>query len=238
MQDQNEKEIGMLADEQLFGEEGSSEESGRGRGKPGDGKAEESMEMLSGIITRMGLALRVTIREDGERIILDVDGNDAGRAIGKKGQTLDALQFLINKMMNRTSHGRRFIVVDSGDYRERHDEQLIHMAKREAKKAMDSGRIITLEPMPARDRRVIHLSLAKFNGVSTKSNGEGSGRRIQIIPQGARRKPQGGGTGYGGAQGYNKEGRGNGGGNNGQRPRTERALEPEAALILPMDEEG
>ncbi len=182
------------------------EDEGRGRGgdaggkahstgAPGDGKAEDAMEFLSGLIYRMGLSARVTVREDGERVVLDVAGPDAGRAIGKKGMTLDAMQFLVNKVVNRFPDSRRYIVVDSGDYRDRHDEGLMSLAQREAKRAVDSGRVVTLEPMPARDRRVIHLSLAKFAGISTKSSGEGIGRRIQIIP--ANRTGGGGGGGGG-----------------------------------------
>jgi spoIIIJ-associated protein len=160
-------------------------------------KAEEACTALIGIIARMGLEAQVSVRERGERIVLDVSGADAGRAIGKKGQTLDALQFIVNKVVNRFPDSRRYVIVDSGDYRERHDQSLVSMARREAKRAVQQGRTITLSPMPARDRRLIHLSLAKFPGVTTRSNGEGLGRRIQIIPsrgsQGAtmqRRRPR------------------------------------------------
>ncbi|MGE0792082.1 MAG: protein jag [Sandaracinaceae bacterium] len=152
-----------------------------------DGKADYAKEVLEGILDRMGLDTDVDVREDRDRVVLDVSGPDAGRAIGKKGQTLDALQFLVNKVVNRFPEGRRYIVVDSGDYRERHDANLVNMARREAKRAVEQGRTITLQPMPARDRRLIHLSLAKFEGVTTKSNGEGLGRRIQIIPAGGSR---------------------------------------------------
>lgn len=152
------------------------------QGEPGDGKAEEALDAVGGILDHMGLDTDVDIREDGERVVLDITGPDAGRAIGKKGQTLDALQFLANKIVNRFPQGRRHIVVDSGDYRERHDKSLVSMARREAKRAVQEGRVVTLEPMSARDRRVIHLSLAKFSGVTTCSEGEGMRRRIQIIP--------------------------------------------------------
>ena len=152
-----------------------------------DGKADYAKEVLEGIIDRMDLEADVSIREDDERVVLDVTGEDAGRAIGKKGATLDALQFLVNKIVNRFPDGRRYIVVDSGDYRERHDKSLVSMARREAKRAVEQGRTITLQPMPARDRRLIHLSLAKFPGVTTRSNGEGLGRRIQIIPSSGSR---------------------------------------------------
>ena len=167
----------------LLLDEGPEEGSGRDRqGEAGDGKAEEACEVLEDILEYMDLEADVAVREDDEKIILDVSGPDAGRAIGKKGQTLDAMQFLVNKIVNRFPDGRRHIVVDSGDYRTRHDEGLEAMARREAKRAVQEGKVVTLKPMSARDRRVIHLSLAKFEGVSTASQGEGMQRRIQIIP--------------------------------------------------------
>jgi spoIIIJ-associated protein len=147
-----------------------------------DGKAELAAEMVSEIVTRMGLKVAIEIREDGEEVVLDLAGEDAGRVIGKKGQTLDALQFVINKIVNRFPEGRRHILLDSGDYRQRREDGLASMARREAKRAVAQGRIITLEPMSPRDRRVIHLSLAKFPGVSTRSDGQGSERRVRIIP--------------------------------------------------------
>jgi spoIIIJ-associated protein len=157
-----------------------------------EAKAEQARALLSGIVDRMALDANVTIRERSERLVLDVSGPDAGRAIGKKGQTLDALQFIVNKVVNRFPENRCYVVVDSGDYRERHEQGLMSLARREAKRAVQQGRTVTLAPMPARDRRLIHLSLAKFPGVTTKSNGEGLGRRIQIIPS------RGSGNGGGG----------------------------------------
>ncbi|MEY4581914.1 MAG: hypothetical protein RL701_6617 [Pseudomonadota bacterium] len=147
-----------------------------------DGKADLAGEMLNEILKRMSLTVDVKVREDAEEVILDVSGEDAGRVIGKKGQTLDALQFLINKIVNRFPEGRRHIVLDSGDYRQRRENGLASMARREAKRAVQQSRIITLEPMSPRDRRVIHLSLAKFPGVSTRSDGQGAERRVRIIP--------------------------------------------------------
>lgn len=200
----------------FFDDEDEGEGQREDKGSPGDGKAEEAMEFLSGVLYRMRLDARVTVREDASRVVLDVSGEDAGRAIGKKGQTLDALQFLVNKVVNRFPDRRRYVVVDSGDYRERHDESLVSMAKREAKRAIDSGRVVTLEPMPARDRRLIHLSLAKLAGVSTKSNGEGIGRRIQIIPA---HRTGGGGGGGGGGRGRDRGRRGGGGGGRDSAPK-------------------
>jgi spoIIIJ-associated protein len=147
-----------------------------------DGKAELSLEMVAEIVARMGLKLEVKIRDDADEVVLDISGEDAGRVIGKKGQTLDALQFVINKIVNRFPEGRRHVLLDSGDYRQRREDGLASMARREAKRAIAQSRVITLEPMSPRDRRVIHLSLAKFPGVSTRSDGEGNERRVRIIP--------------------------------------------------------
>lgn len=161
---------------------GGERERSRRRSRDDDGKAEDARRVTQGILDRMDLDATARIREDDETVVIDIEGPDAGRAIGKKGMTLEALQFLVNKIVNRDPDERRHIVLDSGDYRERHDNSLVSMAKREAKRAVSSGRAITLEPMSARDRRVIHLSLAKFPGVSTRSEGEGADRRLQIIP--------------------------------------------------------
>jgi spoIIIJ-associated protein len=156
-----------------------------------DGKAELAHEMLQEILTRMHLDVAIEIRENGEEVVLDLNGEDIGRVIGKKGQTLDALQFVINKIVNRFPEGRRHVVLDSGDYRERREAGLASMARREAKRAVQQSRVITLEPMSPRDRRVIHLSLAKFPGVSTRSDGQGSERRVRIIPARVNGRRQG-----------------------------------------------
>lgn len=147
-----------------------------------DGKGELAVEMLGEILSRMGLVVELEIRSDAEEIVLDLQSEDMGRVIGKKGQTLDALQFLVNKIVNRFPEGRRHVVLDSGDYRHRRESSLISMARREAKRALSQGRVVTLAPMSPRDRRVVHLSLAKFPGVSTHSDGEGEERRVRIIP--------------------------------------------------------
>lgn len=182
---------GALIVDESDAEEAGTQDAQAQPGRPGDGKAEEAADVVAEILEHMDLDADVTVREDDERVVLDVDGPDAGRVIGKKGQTLDALQFLVNKIVNRFPEGRRHVVVDSGDYRDRHDKGLVSMARREAKRAVDEGKVVTLAPMSARDRRVIHLSLAKFGGVTTQSQGEGTQRRIQIIPARGRRGSRG-----------------------------------------------
>jgi spoIIIJ-associated protein len=115
-------------------------------------------------------------------IRIEISGKDASRLIGKKGQTLAALQFLTNRVVNRPSLPRRHILIDADGYRTRREAALSTMAQRLGQQAVDEGKIITFEPMSAQDRRVVHLALAKFPGVVTKSEGKGATRRVQIIP--------------------------------------------------------
>jgi spoIIIJ-associated protein len=84
--------------------------------------------------------------------------------------------------MNRPGIDRRYVSVDADGYRSRREDSLASMARRLGKQAVSDGQIITFEPMSPRDRRVVHLALAKFEGVVTKSVGEGDDRRVQIIP--------------------------------------------------------
>jgi spoIIIJ-associated protein len=115
-------------------------------------------------------------------IVIEIFGRDAGRIIGKKGQVLAALQFLTHRVVNRSGLERRHVLVDAEGYRMRRESSLASMARKLGRQAVDQGKIITFEPMNPRDRRVVHLALAKFEGVITKSDGEGDDRRVQIIP--------------------------------------------------------
>ncbi len=153
---------------------------------PNDPQALKAQQFLSEVIAQMQMDCRVKLRasleEEDRDIRLEILGEDAGRIIGKKGQVLSALQFLTNRVLNRPGEERRYVNVDAEGYRSRRDNSLAAMAKRLGKQAMTDGKIITFEPMPPRDRRVVHLALAKLDGVVTRSEGEGETRRVQIIP--------------------------------------------------------
>jgi spoIIIJ-associated protein len=134
---------------------------------------------------KMGMDCDVRLQRpeaESSDIHIVVTGPDAGRIIGKKGQVLAALQFIVNRAMNRPGIDRRYVSVDADGYRSRREDSLASMARRLGKQAVSDGQIITFEPMSPRDRRVVHLALAKFEGVVTKSEGEGDDRRVQIIP--------------------------------------------------------
>lgn len=159
---------------------------------PEDEHERRALEFVKDVVREMGMDCRVKARrpdaESADReVVIEVVGADAARVIGKKGQVLQALQFLTHRAINRPGQERRHVLVDAEGYRSRRDSSLATMAKRLGKQSVDEGKIITFEPMSPRDRRVVHLALAKFEGVVTRSEGEGDDRRVQIIP--VRRTP-------------------------------------------------
>ena len=114
--------------------------------------------------------------------IIDLAGEDSGLLIGRRGQTLQALQFLVNLIVRRQFEGVR-VVLDVENYRQRREFQLRDMATKVAARVTQTNRSITLEPMPPADRRIIHTSLTDNPDVSTESTGEGEGRKVTIMPK-------------------------------------------------------
>lgn len=150
-----------------------------------DERSREALHFTRDMIMKMGMDCDVRLKrpdDESTDIQIHVTGPDAGRIIGKKGQVLAAVQFIVNRAMNRPGLERRYVSVDADGYRSRREDSLASMARRLGKQAVSDGQIITFEPMSPRDRRVVHLALAKFEGVVTKSEGEGDDRRVQIIP--------------------------------------------------------
>jgi spoIIIJ-associated protein len=152
-----------------------------------DGRADDALDFVVAVLSKMGLDCTVDLMENDETdpptdVRIEVNGRDANRLIGRKGQTLSALQFLANRVINRPDKTRRHVLIDADGYRARREHALSSMAQRLGKQAVAEGKIITFEPMSAQDRRVVHLALAKFPGVVTKSEGKGATRRVQIIP--------------------------------------------------------
>jgi len=154
---------------------------------------DRAIELLRGILERMGIAAKVELREEEDKRVLDVVcdvEDDLQRVIGRRGQVVDALQHLVGKMLikgkgekSEKPEGRgKPIVVDAGGYRQRHIERLEGLAARMAEKAMSTGQPVDLNPMPAHDRRIVHMALANVEGVSTRSEGEGDLRHIIVVP--------------------------------------------------------
>jgi spoIIIJ-associated protein len=152
-----------------------------------DGRSDQALDFVVDVLTSMGMDCTVDLMENGDDdppsdIRIEINGKDSDRLIGKKGQTLGAMQFLVNRVVNRPQLPRRHILIDAGGYRTRREAALAAMALRLGEQAAHEGKIITFEPMSAQDRRVVHLALAKYPGVVTKSEGKGATRRVQIIP--------------------------------------------------------
>lgn len=120
-----------------------------------------------------------------ETITLHIEGADEqamGLLIGRRGETLYSLQFLINLLVSRKVQKWPQMVVDVGNYRQRRRESLEGLARRMAERVRQSGRPITLEPMAAYERRIVHLALREDQSVYTQSSGEGEGRKVVIYP--------------------------------------------------------
>ena len=115
--------------------------------------------------------------------IIDLTGEDSGLLIGRRGQTLTALQFLANLIVRQELGEDVRVVLDVEHYRQRREESLKDMAGKVASRVDQTGRSITLEPMPAADRRIIHISLADHPGVSTESAGFGDDRKVTVSPK-------------------------------------------------------
>ena len=165
-----------------------------GRNAAGISTTEEGVTTAAGVATAAvgrileaaGVNVTRTLRaandpESGGPII-DLAGEDSGLLIGRRGQTLQALQFLVNLIVRKQFEGVR-VVLDVENYRQRREFQLRDMATKVAARVTQTNRSITLEPMPPADRRIIHTSLTDNPDVSTESTGEGEGRKVTIMPK-------------------------------------------------------
>lgn len=144
--------------------------------------APKAKEILEGILEKMSFECQVTLQETPERIILNIEGDGSGLLIGKRGQNLDAIQYILNKAINRSDNERKMIIVDSEAYRKRREESLLVLAERIREKVKKTKKPVSLSNMNAHDRRIIHLALQKDEALTTKSRGEGEYRKIVILP--------------------------------------------------------
>ena len=115
-----------------------------------------------------------------DTIEFDIEGEDSGLLIGRRGESLKALQFIVNLIVNRKTEGR--VILDVEGYKERRYSSLRTLANRVAERVVDVGQSITLEPMTPNERRVIHMELSENNKVATESTGMGDQRKITIYP--------------------------------------------------------
>jgi len=149
-----------------------------------------AVSTLEELVRLMGLEAEVTPRPpetpgDGLGMIqavLDVEGDDLGLLIGRRGQTLASLQYLLNLIVAKKVGKRVAFGVDVDGYRRRREDALVALAKRTASRVRQTGRSVTLEPMPPNERRIIHITLADDPNVITVSIGEGDARKVAVTP--------------------------------------------------------
>lgn len=142
--------------------------------------AEQGRNFLYSVFEKMNLKVMIEKRVSADKITFQVHGDDLGILIGKRGQTLDSLQYLTNLVANKGVAGRCHIVVDVENYRSRREETLVQLAKRLGDKVRRTRHRVVLEPMNAYERKIIHVTLQNAPHVSTDSEGEGIYRHVVI----------------------------------------------------------
>jgi spoIIIJ-associated protein len=165
--------------------------AGEGDDEYEEDEAEFAAQMLDQMLAMMGIEADVSIRDaetpgDGvgmAKAVLDIEGDDLGILIGRRGETLQALQYLLNVMVARQLGEQAFFTVDVEGYRRRRERSLTGLARRTAEQVRRTKRAVQLEPMPANERRIIHLALADDRYVTTASSGEGDARKVSIQPK-------------------------------------------------------
>jgi spoIIIJ-associated protein len=145
--------------------------------------AERVRELVEGVLDELDLDGDVEIREDDDRIEAVVEGGgDYGLLIGKRGQTIDALQLLCYQAAFRGMRERKRVVVDAAGYRQRRRETLQSRADRAAEQALSDNRVVEMDPMSAQERRVVHERLKERAGVETYSEGDEPHRCVVVAP--------------------------------------------------------
>jgi spoIIIJ-associated protein len=148
-----------------------------------EGAVAAARQTLEEILRQLGIHDSVDVRgpTDGAWSF-QITGTEAGIVIGRHGQTLDALEYLLNRIASHASESALRIELDVEGYRQRRQEVLEQTAKRAAFKVRETGRPVVLNPMSPRDRRIVHIALGEFHDVSTRSEGEGALRHVVVVP--------------------------------------------------------
>lgn len=139
-------------------------------------------DILENILGLLALEGSFETVEGDDEVVVKIETNDAGRLIGSRGETIDALQLIVNQLANKTIEGFKRVIVDVEGWRRHKEDELVSKSRRLADEAIGSGRQIELEPMPAWQRRIVHLTVENIDGVTSESVGEGRDRHLVIRP--------------------------------------------------------
>ncbi len=141
-----------------------------------------AQHLLAQLLEKMGETADISAQQEEDRISLRLESGDAGLLIGKQGQTLEALQYLVTKMLSKQSRKKVRVAIDIESYRARHNQALSNLALKCGEKAKRSGKPVTLNPMNPHDRRIVHLALQEDKELKTMSRGEGHYKKVIISP--------------------------------------------------------
>jgi spoIIIJ-associated protein len=140
-------------------------------------------ETLESILALIPIETTVTAQQEDGKFALNIEGDKSGLLIGRKGRTLDALQFIVNKIVNKALEKKLQVVVDSENYRQRRRESLIDMALKLGERAKRIKKPVTTNPLNPHDRRIVHLALRDDGQLDTRSRGEGVLKKVVVIPK-------------------------------------------------------
>jgi spoIIIJ-associated protein len=146
-------------------------------------EVQNAKEVLERMLSLLGVEATVTSEQEADSVNLNVEGEATGVLIGKRGNTIDAIQYIVNKVVAKSSNKKIKVRLDMGNYRQRHKQTIVDLALRLGEKAKKTGRPITISPMNPADRRVVHITLQNDRALRTKSKGEGLLKKIVIFPQ-------------------------------------------------------
>lgn len=154
---------------------------------------EETARYIVSVVKGLGLAdCKIQAYEAEDEVLFELDcGEDYGIVIGRRGETLDAIQYLARMVENKGHQGYRRVSINVGNYREKREAALIALAKKDAARALRTGRSVHLEPMNPYERRIIHTAIQGIEGVTSYSTGVDLDRRVIIAPENAPRNPKG-----------------------------------------------
>jgi spoIIIJ-associated protein len=185
-QDQVDVEVLSGSSNKLFGIIGGNKVKikATARDLPADNAAQKAREVLENILERFGAETSVLTEEDSESITLNIKGDGSGILIGRKGQTLDAFQYVVNKIVHRMPDVTKQVIVDTEGYRQRRKETLIDLANRLSEQAKTKGRPVSTSPLNPFERRIIHLAIQDDADLTTQSKGDGIYRSVVISLKG------------------------------------------------------
>lgn len=144
-----------------------------------ENKVSEILENILGLLSLEG-SFEVEEKDDG--IFVSIDTQDAGRLIGHQGETLSALQLMVNLILSRQVEDSKRVIIDIASWKQSKEEELAHRARSWAEQVIESGKPMDLDPMPSWQRRIVHMTIQGTDGVESESVGEGLDRHLVISP--------------------------------------------------------